>query len=141
VSLETALIVDDDPDVRAYMSEALRIGGFAVLEAADGTDALRIVETTGQHIEILVTDVNMPGIDGLELAHRVRALRPMTGILYVSGAPPEVVTTWGLAAGGVFLRKPFGPDTLLERVCDAMGRPAFGRPGQSGDSGRDGRGA
>ena len=133
MSVETVLVVDDDPGVRAYVGEALRIGGFAVLEAADGTAALEIAEANAGPIEILVTDVNMPGIDGLELARRVRALRPGTGVLYISGAPADVVATWGLAAGGVFLSKPFGPDALLDRVRGATTRS------QRGDSGDDPR--
>ena len=85
-------------------------------------DALRIAETTPRPIEILVTDINMPGIDGLELARRVQALRPATGVVYMSGAPADVVEAWGLLTGTVFLRKPFGPDVLVERVRDAMRR-------------------
>jgi two-component system, cell cycle sensor histidine kinase and response regulator CckA len=119
---ETVLIADDDADVRAYASEVLRIGGFAILEATDGLDALRIAETTRRPIEILVTDINMPGLDGLELARRVQALRPATGVVYMSGAPADVVAAWSLLTGTVFLRKPFGPDMLLERVHDVMRR-------------------
>jgi CheY-like chemotaxis protein len=117
--MDTVLLAEDDPDVRAYASEVLRIGGFAIIEAADGIDALRIVETTRRPIEILVTDINMPGIDGLELARRVLALRPSTGVVYMSGAPADVVAAWSLLTGTEFLRKPFGPDVLLERVRDA----------------------
>lgn len=122
----TVLLVDDNPDVRAILSEVLRIGGFAILEAADGTAALRIAETTLRPIEILVTDINMPGIDGLELARRVQALRPATGVVYMSGSPADVVAAWGLATGTVFLPKPFGPDVLLEGVRDAMRRVQAG---------------
>jgi len=119
---ETVLLVDDDPDVRALLSEVLRIGGFAILEAPDGTTALRIAETTLQSIEILVTDINMPGINGLELARRVQALRPGTGVVYMSGAPADVVAAWSLATGTVFLRKPFGADVFLDCVRDVMRR-------------------
>ena len=117
---ETVLLVDDDPDVRALLSEVLRIGGFAILEAPDGTTALRIAETTLQSIEILVTDINMPGINGLELARRVQALRPGTGVVYMSGAPADVVAAWSLATGTVFLRKPFGADVFLDCVRDCV---------------------
>jgi DNA-binding response OmpR family regulator len=130
MSVETVLIVDDDPGVRALLSEALRSGGFAVLEAADGAAALEIAESSARSIEILVTDVNMPGIDGLELARRVRALRPATGVLYMSGAPADVAATWDLAAGGVFLPKPFGLDALFDQVRVAMGGS---RPGDRDD--------
>jgi DNA-binding response OmpR family regulator len=119
---ETVLLVDDDPDVRTCVGEVLRIGGFGLLEAADGTEALRIAETTLRPIEILVTDVNMPGIDGLELARRVRALRPAIGIVYMSGAPADVVAAWDLLTETEFLPKPFGADVLLKRVHDVMGR-------------------
>ncbi len=116
----TILLVDDDPDVRAFMREALGIAGFTILEAADGNEALRIAETTRRPIEMLVTDINMPGIDGLELARRVQALRPDTGVLCMSGAAVDVVAAQGTLTGMVFLRKPFGPNVLLERVRDAM---------------------
>jgi DNA-binding response OmpR family regulator len=116
----TILLVDDDPAVRAYVREALGIAGFTILEAADGNEALRIAETTRRPIEMLVTDINMPGIDGLELARRVQTLRPDTSVLYMSGAPAEFLAARGTQTGTVFLRKPFGPDVLLERVHDAM---------------------
>lgn len=123
---DTVLLVEDDPDVRTCVGEVLRIGGFAVLEAADGEEALRIEETTLRPIEILVTDINMPGINGLELARRVRALRPAIGVVYMSGAPADVVAAWDLLAGTVFLPKPFGGDVLVERVRDARRRAQVG---------------
>ena len=123
---ETVLLVDDDADVRAYVREVLKIGGFAVLEAVNGTDALKIVDTVLQPIEILVTDINMPGIDGLELARRVQALRPATGVVYMSGAPADALAARGLATGTVLLRKPFAPGVLLERVRDVMYRVQVG---------------
>jgi two-component system cell cycle sensor histidine kinase/response regulator CckA len=118
---ETVLLVEDDSDVRTLLSEVLSFGGFAVLEAADGTEALRIAETTLRTIETLVTDINMPGIDGLELARRVQVLRPAISVLYMSGAPPDVVAAWGLAPGTAFLPKPFDADVFLDRVRDVMG--------------------
>jgi DNA-binding response OmpR family regulator len=121
---ETVLLVDDDPDVRACVGELLRFEGFAILEAADGEDALRIAETL-RPIEVLVTDINMPGIDGLELARRVRALRPAIGVLYMSGAPVHEVAALVLA-GTVFLPKPFDADLLLERVRGVTRRGQVG---------------
>jgi two-component system cell cycle sensor histidine kinase/response regulator CckA len=122
----TVLLVEDDPDVRALLGEVLSIGGFAVLEAADGTEALRIAETTLRPIETLVTDINMPGINGLELARRVQVLRPAISVLYMSGAPADVVAAWGLAPGTAFLPKPFDADVFLDRVRDVMKRVQVG---------------
>ena len=122
MSSETVLLVDDDPSVRAYVSRALSIAGFTILEAVDGTDALQIAETAPGPIEILVTDINMPGIDGLELARRVQVLRPATGVVYMSGAPAHEVEAWSLLTGTVFLQKPFGPDVLVEHVRNALRR-------------------
>ena len=124
MGVDTVLIAEDDARVRAYVSEVLKQSGFAVLEAADGTAALRIAETT-RPFEILVTDINMPGINGLELARRVRAIRPATGVVYMSGGPPDVVAAWCLATvATVFLAKPFAPDALLEHVREALQRSA-----------------
>ena len=120
MGVETILLAEDDAGVRAYVSDVLRSRGFAVLEAADGAAALRIAEGAGP-FEILVTDINMPGINGLELARRVRAIRPATGVLYMSGGPPELMAAWCLATvATVFLAKPFGPDALLEGVREAV---------------------
>lgn len=123
---ETVLLVDDDPNVRAILSDVLGMGGFATLEAADGTTALKIAETTPRPIEILVTDINMPGIDGLELARRVQALRPAIGVVYMFGAPADVVAAGGLGTGAAFLPKPFDADVFLARVRDVMRRGQVG---------------
>jgi DNA-binding response OmpR family regulator len=77
---------------------------------------------------MLVTDINMPGIDGLELARRVQAVRPTIGVVYMSGGPAAAVAALGLLAGTAFLRKPFGPDVLLERVRDLVRRVQAGEP-------------
>lgn len=122
---ETVLLVDDNPDVRTCVGELLRIHGFSILEAADGEDALRIAQSL-RPIEVLVTDINMPGIDGLELARRVRALRPAIAVLYMSGVPAHEVARLGLT-GTVFLSKPFDADLLLEHVRDVTRRGHEGR--------------
>jgi DNA-binding response OmpR family regulator len=124
----TVLLAEDDLNVRAFVSEALGIDGFDILQAEDGTRALSLAETTPRSIELLVTDVQMPGIDGLELARRVRMLRPDTGVLYISSAPADEVLARGLPdIGSTCLAKPFGLDVLLEAVRNTLSGTANGR--------------
>jgi two-component system cell cycle sensor histidine kinase/response regulator CckA len=113
----TVLLVDDDGAVRACLRDALEVAGLAVLEAADAKAALAIATTAPQPIEILLTDVLMPGIDGTELARRVQRLRPETGVLYMSGCSEAELAARGLLVDETaFLAKPFGPNVLLDRL-------------------------
>jgi two-component system, cell cycle sensor histidine kinase and response regulator CckA len=118
----TILLVDDDADVRGYAREVLEMTGARVLEAADATAALAIAARTPTSIDLLLTDINMPGIDGVELAHRLRLLRPEIRVRYMSGSDPYELATRGVSCSrGDLIAKPFGVDGLLEGVCRALG--------------------
>ena len=135
----TVLLVDDDARVRDAVRVALEMNGLTVLDAADAMAALAIVSSARRSIDLLLTDVNMPGIDGVELARRVRLLRPEIRVRYMSGSDPHELATRGLSCvRGELLTKPFGVDVLMERVCQALGGPdrsgSFGRRASVGRS-------
>jgi PAS domain S-box-containing protein len=118
---ETILIVEDDAPVRALASEALRRHGYMVLEAADGLEALRVVERHQDAIALIITDVVMPQMTGRELASRLRDARPAMKLLFISGFPDHAVTG-EIDASESFLQKPFTPDALARTVREILDR-------------------
>jgi len=114
---ETILVVEDEPAVRSLSRRALEGSGYTVLAAATGADALELAERHDGPIDLLVTDVVMPGMSGRELAEQLAPRRPGLRVLYMSGYPGDaVVQRGGLAAGVAFLQKPFTPDGLARQV-------------------------
>lgn len=108
------LIVEDEPLLRMFNADMLIDAGFEVLEAADATEALRLLETNSD-IRVVFTDVEMPGaIDGFALAHRIGAQWPNIGVLVTSGRryPDEVFT----AASRCFVPKPFRVAQVVELI-------------------------
>ena len=116
---ETVLLVEDDSLVRALAARSLRAGGFSVLVAESGSQALAIARETPS-IDLLVTDVVMPGMGGKELAAELRAQRPSLRVLYVSGYTETAVVQHGLEEGIAFLPKPFTPAGLLRKVHEVL---------------------
>ncbi len=118
---ETILLVEDDPKVREVAVRALRDRGYRVLEAATGTEALRAAESTGDPINLLLTDVVMPHMSGRELAERVRALRPRIRVLYTSGYGEYASVHHPEPGRSVaLLPKPFDPASLARKVRDVL---------------------
>lgn len=136
----TILLVEDEPILRAVLSQGLREDGYTVLEAGLGKDALGIFQQHAGPIHLLIADVGLPKqrelelkgspsgvpeLDGIELARRVVALRPQTRVIFISGHPRE---TWKPhRAGhprGAFLLKPFDPDSLSRKVRELLEAPA-----------------
>lgn len=113
--LPTALLVDDEAAVRAYASMVLRRGGFEVVEAEDGLDALSLIKAMGGAVSVLVTDIKMPRMSGIELADAVMVEFPEIPVVFISGAHFEdlLPDPDGRVA---FLPKPFGPEAMLETV-------------------------
>jgi len=106
---ETILLVEDDDDVRAFMEEVLESSGYAVIPAANGRDALTISEQPAT-IDLLICDVLMPGMSGVEVINRVRAQRPGIPALLISGYTDDVPVlerSSGPADATTFLGKPF----------------------------------
>lgn len=116
------LLVEDDRSVRVVLRRALERGGVAVTEAADALAALPFIEAPDVPIDVLVTDVMMPGMDGPELVARARAVRPGLPVVLMSGyaEPPQRAAVAGQAT--LFLAKPFGAAALLTAVTSAIRR-------------------
>ena len=120
----TVLVADDEPALRAAAARVLRGAGYRVLEAAHGEEALAVAAAAEARIDVLVTDVVMPGLGGVELAERVAERDPGVRIVYMSGYPQShLAAAGGLAGGHAFVDKPFGVETLLAAVQDAIGAP------------------
>jgi len=114
---ETVLVVEDEGQLRALVRRALADLGYAVLEAANGLEALEIAAEHRGPIHLLLTDVVMPHLSGRELAQRLAASRPDTHVLFISGYTDEAIARHGvLAPGTVFLQKPVTPDRLARAV-------------------------
>jgi two-component system, cell cycle sensor histidine kinase and response regulator CckA len=118
---ETVLVVEDEDGVRAPVRRILVAHGYRVLEASDGPSALHIAEVHAGKIDLLLTDVVMPGMNGGELARRLRGLRSGLRVVFMSGYSAEAVATHGvLSPGAAFLQKPFSVEELLERLREAL---------------------
>jgi two-component system cell cycle sensor histidine kinase/response regulator CckA len=122
----SVLLVEDEDRLRKLVRYTLEGQGYTVTDAAGGEAALRLL-TPDRRVDVLVTDLVMPGIDGRELATRVRAVRPSAAVVFISGYVPDHRRVEGLP-GAVFLPKPFTPLDLVKTVERAL-RPA--KPGTS----------
>ncbi|HWZ83466.1 MAG TPA: PAS domain S-box protein [Terriglobales bacterium] len=118
---ETVLLVEDEDSVRELVRETLAARGYRVLEAENGERGLRVAEAHGKEIDILITDVVMPGIGGRELAKRLLKLRPSLGVLYLSGYTEDTILHQGaLDPGTAFLQKPFTLQNLARKVREVL---------------------
>ena len=114
---EGVLVVEDDPQVRQVTLRALRGAGYRVHVASQGSEALAVAEAEGSGLDLLITDVILPGGDGPSVAEGLRKHVPGLRVLYVSGYPQDLIAQRGVLAAGIeFLEKPFTPSSLLERV-------------------------
>jgi len=118
--LTTVLFVEDEEAVLNAISELLRAHDYTVLEARNVLQALETCETYPHPINLLLTDVIMPGMNGVDLAKRVRALRPDIKVLFTSGYGHLALQRRGLSSDTVHLPKPFTEEELLLRVRQAL---------------------
>jgi PAS domain S-box-containing protein len=118
---ETVLLVEDEESVRELVRETLKTRGYKVIEASDGIAGMRVSEEYQGNIEILITDVVMPGMSGRELAKRVAAARPNIRVLYLSGYTEDAIIHEGaLEPGTGFLQKPFTLQVLARKVREVL---------------------
>jgi two-component system, cell cycle sensor histidine kinase and response regulator CckA len=118
---ETILLVDDTDIVRRLARDVLSAAGYHVLEAGGADEALQVAGNQAEAIDLLVTDVVMPGRNGIELADRLRVTRGELPVLYISGYTDMAIVRDGLLSQDVaFLQKPFTPDDLLRKVRQVL---------------------
>jgi nitrogen-specific signal transduction histidine kinase len=119
---ETVLVVEDEPAVRDLACLALRLRGYQVLEAANGDDAVAISTRHPGPIDLVLTDVIMPGIAGRELVERLRVQRPEARVLFMSGYAGDEMSRGGVPETGTpYLQKPFDAQSLAASVREALG--------------------
>jgi CheY-like chemotaxis protein len=121
------LVVDDEPAVRTLLAHLLRTKGYDVHEAEDGAAALAWLDQPARRVDLVVADVVMPGMSGIELAEAIGARWPDLKVLFVSGYPQDAARTSGPAADIPVLSKPFTPSRIASAVRAMLdGLPAAG---------------
>jgi CheY-like chemotaxis protein len=126
---ETILVVDDESTLRELLERVLTLAGFKVLAAEHGEHALRQARRHAGELNLVLTDVNMPVMGGLEFIRLFRPLYPRTPILFMTGRGSQDFSLMAeVESCGSLLKKPFGPDLLLDAVTRTLsGRPHVGR--------------
>jgi two-component system, cell cycle sensor histidine kinase and response regulator CckA len=124
---ETILLVEDEPSVRKLVGTALRSYGYTVIEAADGREAVALADDR-EAIDVLLTDVVMPGMNGRELADQLTASRPGLKVLFTSGYPADVIDRPGPEKSAVaYVEKPYLPDELAHKMRELLDPVPFVR--------------
>ena len=114
--METILLVEDDEAVLEIVRNLLSLNRYLVIEAHNGFQALAICQDYSDIIHLMITDIIMPQMNGIELAKRARSLRPDMKVLFMSGYVPEYLQQQGLTDNMVLLRKPFGLEDLVLKM-------------------------
>ena len=122
---ETILLVDDDPSVRKVAAIILQAAGYVVMKASGGEEALSVASARGTSIALLITDVVMPRMGGIELANRLQKSCPRLKVLYVSGYTADVISHHGILEAGVnYVQKPFKSLDFLTKVREILDGPS-----------------
>jgi CheY-like chemotaxis protein len=118
---ETILLVEDEEALRKLASRTLQSQGYNILEASDGAAALALCQRHLPSIDIVVTDVVMPNLSGVDLVQRLKLVRPKLKVLYMSGYTDSTVVRHGIEETAVnYLQKPFTPDVLRRKVRELL---------------------
>jgi PAS domain S-box-containing protein len=121
---ETVLVVEDQADVRKLAMGILRKNGYRLLEASNASDAIEVAARFAGRIDLVLTDVVMPGMTGREMAKRLQAERPSLRVLFTSGYSSDVIARQGVLEPGVaYLAKPFAPGELALKVREVLTGP------------------
>ena len=118
---ETVLLVEDEESVRQMAQEILQLSGYSVLDACNGSEAVKVSEQHKGLIDIMVTDVVMPLLGGRELAEKLALTRPEMRVLYMSGYTDDAIVRHGVLDGRAsFLEKPFTPDAFTRKIREVL---------------------
>jgi len=118
---ETVLVVEDDPNVQDLIASTLRMQGYTVLQAATAPEALRLTDEHGGDLHLLLTDLLLPGMNGIELASRLATTNPGIKVLLTSGYTADVIERHGVPSHGIaFIEKPFSPSDMARKVRDVL---------------------
>ena len=136
---ETILVVEDDGDVRAYFVEVLRDLNYRVLSAHDAVSALGLIDQDGIGIDLLLTDVVLPGLNGRQLAEKAQDRRPGLKVLFTTGYSRNAIVHQGqLDAGVEMIQKPITREGLASRIRDVLDTPSSSPPSSPDGRGRAG---
>jgi DNA-binding response OmpR family regulator len=121
----TVLVVDDEEDLRDIIRRMLERRGFATLIAGDSQQAIEVCREYPGEIDILVTDLGLPGVSGGELSQAATELRPTMRVVYISGLPKDIAVADGLIGEDALLvKKPFSSESLVEALRSVIAERA-----------------
>jgi two-component system, cell cycle sensor histidine kinase and response regulator CckA len=125
---DTVLLVDDEPIVRKVMGRRLRQAGFSVIEAANGQEAIAAANQPQNEIDMVVSDVVMPEMNGPEVVAEIQRSRPSVAVLYVSGYPEDVIARRGVLQPGIeFMEKPLVSGAIASKAREVLNRKRSNR--------------
>ena len=120
---EQVLVAEDDDIIRTIVREFLEPLGYRVIVARSGEEAMELLGKVGPVVDILLTDVVMPGMGGKELAQRFQEISPRSKVLFMSGYTGDVVIRHGVEQGNVdFIQKPLVPNKLVRKIREVLDR-------------------
>jgi hypothetical protein len=121
---ETILVLEDETSLRGLIRQVLVRRGYTVLDTGDPHEAIRICEQRAETIDLLVTDVIMPGMNGPQVVERVARLQPQMRILYISGYTAKALLDHGIGQNVSFFAKPFSPEALARKIREVLDAPS-----------------
>jgi DNA-binding response OmpR family regulator len=123
----TILVIEDDEDVRGLLVRSLASVELDAVEAGNGEQGLQAARRLAGSLRLVVTDINMPVMSGVEFAREFRPTQPRVPILFITGLDSRTVSLEADYLGGELLVKPFGPDIFLETVTRVLAQAAVAR--------------
>lgn len=126
--MNTVLIAEDEKSISEFIAINLRLGGYDIIEAADGDEAIAMFDANEDRIDIALLDIMMPGKDGIEVCRHIRNKNSNTGIIFLSAKTQERDKIDGLVSGADdYITKPFSPSELLARIEVLLRRVSYSR--------------